>query len=589
MAPVGTVALRALTVFYRGMTLYLRGINAIGRATHRVWTSVVKPVFGAFGDVVRYQWRRVIQPALQAFTGFLGRTVGPAVKFLWEKVIRPVFGWIGDKITNTWENGIRPTLVAFRDFIRQDLVPAVRRGIDRLGDIFDDLRKAAGTPVKFVVDTVYNNGLRKVINAIPGVDDVDPVDTSDWPSFARGGVLPGWTPGRDVHRFVSPTAGVLNLSGGEAVMRPEFTRSVGGSRGVALLNKLARAGRLSLGALLEQSHRAGGVVYVDGEPMSRVAAAQLAVAEHASGIPMRVIQGSYQAPSSYSGTSHTGGGVMDTSPGSFLAQGWLRRLAFAAWARNIAGAAYAGSGAHVHSVSLIDPAAAGNSQAAAYRAGGDGLGGRDYGPRPLFSPALVAAALKLAGSTNLALPANTSGGGNPLTKFLGAVDAVKDFAAYVPGMLKKLGQMGAWGKLMVTGVRSMGGGFRSWVNDKIPNRFLPDNPFPDVFDSGGLAMGRGYLAKRTIRPERVLDPAQTAAFERLVAVLDNTGRTERALAGAGAGLAGQPRLDVTRFRIVDWDKGLAELEYMASTAAQQVLVSHQNHDARIHDLDVDYG
>ena len=61
--------------------------------------------------------------------------------------------------------------------------------------------------------------------------------------------------------------------------------------------------------------------------MSRVAAAQLAVAEHASKIAMRVIQGSYQAPSSYSGTSHTGGGVMDTSPGSWAAQGWLRRLA----------------------------------------------------------------------------------------------------------------------------------------------------------------------------------------------------------------------------------------------------------------------
>jgi SLT domain-containing protein len=44
---------------------------------------------------------------------------------------------------------------------------------------------------------------------------------------ALGGVLPGYTPGRDVHQFVSPTAGELHLSGGEAVMRPEWTAAVG--------------------------------------------------------------------------------------------------------------------------------------------------------------------------------------------------------------------------------------------------------------------------------------------------------------------------------------------------------------------------
>lgn len=44
---------------------------------------------------------------------------------------------------------------------------------------------------------------------------------------ALGGVLPGYTPGRDVHTFSSPTAGTLELSGGESVMRPEWTTAVG--------------------------------------------------------------------------------------------------------------------------------------------------------------------------------------------------------------------------------------------------------------------------------------------------------------------------------------------------------------------------
>ncbi|MFF1450171.1 transglycosylase SLT domain-containing protein [Streptomyces sp. NPDC058274] len=56
---------------------------------------------------------------------------------------------------------------------------------------------------------------------------------------AAGGVLPGFTPGRDVHKFVSPTGGVLELSGGESIMRPEFTEAVGHGF-IHKMNHLAR-------------------------------------------------------------------------------------------------------------------------------------------------------------------------------------------------------------------------------------------------------------------------------------------------------------------------------------------------------------
>ncbi|WP_435824372.1 phage tail tape measure protein [Microbispora amethystogenes] len=59
--------------------------------------------------------------------------------------------------------------------------------------------------------------------------------------LADGGVLPGYTPGRDVHSFISPTGGRLDLSGGEAVMRPEWTEAVGPQR-VAAWNAAARTG-----------------------------------------------------------------------------------------------------------------------------------------------------------------------------------------------------------------------------------------------------------------------------------------------------------------------------------------------------------
>jgi hypothetical protein len=60
-------------------------------------------------------------------------------------------------------------------------------------------------------------------------------------AYAAGGVMPGYTPGRDVHTFRSATGGTLHLSGGEAVMRPEWTQAVG-PQTVHRMNAAARSG-----------------------------------------------------------------------------------------------------------------------------------------------------------------------------------------------------------------------------------------------------------------------------------------------------------------------------------------------------------
>jgi hypothetical protein len=61
---------------------------------------------------------------------------------------------------------------------------------------------------------------------------------------ADGGILPGYTPGRDPHMFYSQTGGALGLSGGEAVMRPEWTRAVGPAA-IEQMNQAARTGGIS--------------------------------------------------------------------------------------------------------------------------------------------------------------------------------------------------------------------------------------------------------------------------------------------------------------------------------------------------------
>ncbi|MFJ8699465.1 transglycosylase SLT domain-containing protein [Streptomyces ardesiacus] len=77
---------------------------------------------------------------------------------------------------------------------------------------------------------------------------------------ALGGVLPGYTPGSDVHTFTSPTAGTLHLSGGEAVMRPEWTAAVGADT-VTRWNHIART--KGVGGLREEMKFAKGGILED--------------------------------------------------------------------------------------------------------------------------------------------------------------------------------------------------------------------------------------------------------------------------------------------------------------------------------------
>lgn len=80
--------------------------------------------------------------------------------------------------------------------------------------------------------------------------------------FADGGTyrrLPGYTPGRDVHTFYSDTAGRLDLSGGEGIVRPEVVDALGGEAGLARLNRKGKEGKLHKEALTHQSFAEGGL------------------------------------------------------------------------------------------------------------------------------------------------------------------------------------------------------------------------------------------------------------------------------------------------------------------------------------------
>ncbi|WP_316740452.1 phage tail tape measure protein [Streptomyces sp. MK7] len=125
------------------------------------------------------------------------------------------------------------TIPGWGDTLRRRMVGAFDAARSGIKTAWDKIKEIARVPVAFIVNTVYNSGIRKVWNLVTdafGGKHLDPL------KFATGGVLPGYTPGRDVH--------LAALSGGEAIMRPEWTRAVGPGY-VNQMNAAARSGGIS--------------------------------------------------------------------------------------------------------------------------------------------------------------------------------------------------------------------------------------------------------------------------------------------------------------------------------------------------------
>jgi hypothetical protein len=220
-----------------------------------LWRNVLGPVFGWIGGKAKWLYANMIKPyfdlvvAQFRFAAKIGmwlwknalepafHAIGNVAKWLYTNAIKPAFGWIADRATWVWNKGVRPAFDLLKAGVRA-VGNAFKTAKDYIGEQWAKVSQLARKPVQYVVDVVYNNGVRGVWNKVASAFGAPQLPKF---KFASGGIMPGYTPGRDVHRFVSPTGGALELSGGEAIMRPEFTRAVG-SGFVGTMNKLAASG-----------------------------------------------------------------------------------------------------------------------------------------------------------------------------------------------------------------------------------------------------------------------------------------------------------------------------------------------------------
>lgn len=201
----------------------------VGSIAMWLWRKVLSPVFHFIGDIVVWLWKKIIRPNFLLMKIALG-LLGDAFKWLWSHVIKPVWNGIKNHISMVWNKGIRPAFDALKHAVGKiaDAFGVAKDGIKRSWDKLKDIAKK---PVNFIIGTVYNDGIRRVWNTVVGAFGGHKLEKVK--ALATGGVLPGYTPGRDVH--------LAALSGGEAVMRPEWTRAVGPGY-VHAMNAAARSG-----------------------------------------------------------------------------------------------------------------------------------------------------------------------------------------------------------------------------------------------------------------------------------------------------------------------------------------------------------
>jgi hypothetical protein len=176
------------------------------------WTKTKGLAFmqGILGDLGRFVTRAVagfrnwMSRAKQALFGGL-----PPLKLSWSGF----WNWVASFTQRLIDVNLR----GIRNFL-SNAGGAFRKGVDGIQAAWSRLSSVAKKPVNFIIGSLYNNGIRSLVNSIARLVGMG-APLGKISTFARGGVMPGYAPGRDsLLAAVSP---------GESIFRPEFTKAVG--------------------------------------------------------------------------------------------------------------------------------------------------------------------------------------------------------------------------------------------------------------------------------------------------------------------------------------------------------------------------
>lgn len=371
------------------------------------------------------------------------------------------FGWLRDTFNgvNGWLGSIAQAFTNTVDWVRVK---------------WDEIRGDAERPVRYVIDTVYEHGIKPVWNGIASVFGMA--------RLAAGGLVPG----QDVGYDYVPAL----LRGGEGVLVPEAVRMIGGAAGIDRLNRSA-----------ETQHFAdGGVAGFHGSGSARGYRDKATGSVQASTLLGSFMSDLYTDAAGAVRRMFAGAlGDAGNTPGGGMWRDFAAKLPGMLVDKIIGKAQDFAS----------SPASVGNS-------GGPAPSGQVSG--------WIAQALNILGfpqsyAAGLAQQIRTESGGNPRAVQHGYVDVNTLTGNLAQGIMQvipptfRANMMAGHGDPF-NPVDNIIAGARYAMRRYGPSWFAPGPRHSHGYDMGGLATGVGLLPKYTPQPERVLSPEQTSMFER---------------------------------------------------------------------------
>lgn len=194
-----------------GITGLLRGVGGV---LGWLWRTVAVPAWNGIAVAARWAWRTVLQPTCRGITSVV-RGVGAVFSWLWRNAIKPAWDGISSMVGWVWRTILKPIFGAFAAAGRK--IGEAFQGLKSIfTKVFDAIWSVVKKPIQITLDVVWNKSLRQVVNAARWLGGSPPLPEI---RLARGGVIPGYAPGRDqVAALLSP---------GEGVLVPELVRLLG--------------------------------------------------------------------------------------------------------------------------------------------------------------------------------------------------------------------------------------------------------------------------------------------------------------------------------------------------------------------------
>ena len=163
--------------------------NALG-LIRSLWNSI----WNALASTLSWVWNTLIKPVFTA--------LGEYLKWVYDAYISPVISWILTKwesmkngLVSVYNQYIKPMFDRFGKIVT-GLKDKFETAVKNIKKAWNQVKRAAASPIHFVIDSVINKGLikgfNKLVDWIPGIKGLSDVPIPGWMTkmgFAEG----GWT------------------------------------------------------------------------------------------------------------------------------------------------------------------------------------------------------------------------------------------------------------------------------------------------------------------------------------------------------------------------------------------------------------